>query len=196
MRSVVMVAMVLACGVSMNARQAAPAKTAPATKVPLAAKAPAAGNPASDGIRNAWKEARLNIKESAEQMPEANYAFKPVDTVRTFGQILAHVAGANYVFCSAAKGEKSPAAEGDFEKTATTKAAIVKVTSDAIAYCDVAYAGATDATLGQMVAAPFGSGQVPRANPLIGQIGHDNEHYGNLVTYFRIKGMVPPSSKR
>ena len=47
-----------------------------------------------------------------------------------------------------------------------------------------------------MVAAPFGTGQVARANPLIGQIGHNNEHYGNLVTYFRIKGMVPPSSKR
>ena len=61
---------------------------------------------------------------------------------------------------------------------------------------DDAYAAATDATLGQMVAAPFGSGQVPRANPLIGQIGHNNEHYGNLVTYFRIKGIVPPSSRR
>ena len=100
------------------------------------------------------------------------------------------------MFCAAAKGEKSPFAEEAFEKTATTKAAIVKVTNDAIAYCDGAYTAATDATLGQMVAAPFGTGQVARANPLIGQIGHDNEHYGNLVTYFRIKGMVPPSSKR
>ena len=196
MRSVVMVAMVLACGVSMNARQAAPAKTAPATKVPLAAKAPAAGNPASDGIRNSWKQTRLNIKESAEQMPEANYAFKPVDTVRTFGQILAHVAGANYVFCSAAKGEKSPAAEGDFEKTATTKAAISKALNDSLTYCDGAYAALTDAGAGKMVKAPFGSGEQARTEVLVANIGHDNEHYGNLVTYFRIKGMVPPSSKR
>jgi uncharacterized damage-inducible protein DinB len=156
----------------------------------------AAQNPVSDVVRNQWNGVKRNIAESAEQMPEANYAFKPTPDVRTFGQILAHVAGASYVFCAAAKGEKTPFAEDAFEKTATTKAAIVKATTDAIAYCDGAFAAATDATLGQMVAAPFGSGQVPRANPLVGQIGHDNEHYGNLVTYFRIKGLVPPSSKR
>jgi len=156
----------------------------------------AAQNPVSDSLRSSWGGAKRNIKESAEQMTEANYNFKPSPDVRSFGEILAHVAGASYMFCAAAKGEKSPFAEEAFEKTATTKAAIVKVTNDAIAYCDGAYAAATDATLGQMVANPFGSGQVARANPLIGQIGHNNEHYGNLVTYFRIKGVVPPSSKR
>lgn len=191
MRSVVMMAVVLACGVAVSARQAAPAKAAPAAKAPAAS-----ANPASDGIRNSWKEAKLNLKESAEQMPESNYAFKPVDTVRTFGQILAHVAGANYVFCAAAKGEKSPAGEGDFEKSATTKAAISKALDDSIAYCDGAYAVLTDATAGKMVKAPFGSGEQARAEVLVGNIGHDAEHYGNLVTYFRIKGMVPPSSKR
>jgi uncharacterized damage-inducible protein DinB len=156
----------------------------------------AAQNPVSDSLRSSWSGTQRNIKESAEQMPEANYSFKPTPDVRSFGAILAHVAGASYVFCASAKGEKSPFAEDAFEKTATTKAAIVKATNDAIAYCDGAYAAVTDATAGQLVAAPFGSGQVPRANPLIGQIGHDNEHYGNLVTYFRLKGMVPPSSKR
>jgi uncharacterized damage-inducible protein DinB len=155
-----------------------------------------AQNPVSDSLRSSWNGAKRNIKESAEQTPEELYAFKPVDSVRTFGQILSHVAGASYVFCAAAKGEKSPYAEDYFEKIATAKAAIVKATNDAIAYCDGAFTSATDATLGQNVAGPFGGGQVPRANPLIGQIGHDNEHYGNLVTYFRIKGLVPPSSRR
>jgi uncharacterized damage-inducible protein DinB len=155
-----------------------------------------AQNPVSDGIRSSWNGVKRNIAESAEQMPEANYAFKPVDTVRTFGEILAHVAGANYVFCASAKGEKSPFAEDAFEKTAKTKAALVKAVADSHAYCDGAYTAVTDATAGQLVNNPFGSGQSPRANQLIGNIGHDNEHYGNLVTYFRIKGMVPPSSKR
>ena len=82
------------------------------------------------------------MRGSAEQMPEADYAFKPTEQVRTFGQILAHVAGANYVFCSAAKAEKSPFTEDHFEKSATTKAAIVKALSDSIAYCDAAYSGA------------------------------------------------------
>jgi uncharacterized damage-inducible protein DinB len=156
----------------------------------------AAQNPVSDSIRSSWNEIKRDIKESAEQMPEANYAFKPTPEVRSFGAILAHVAGASYVFCASAKGEKPPVAEGDFEKTATTKAAILKATNDAIAYCDGAFSSLTDATAGQMVDGPFGSGRVARANPLVGQIGHDNEHYGNLVTYFRIKGLVPPSSKR
>ena len=156
----------------------------------------AAQNPVSDSIRSSWNEIKRDIKESAEQMPEANYGFKPTPEVRSFGAILAHVAGASYVFCASARGEKPPFAEGDFEKTATTKAAIVKATNDAIAYCDGAFSSLTDATAGQMVDGPFGGGRVARANPLVGQIGHDNEHYGNLVTYFRIKGLVPPSSKR
>jgi uncharacterized damage-inducible protein DinB len=166
------------------------------TILAFTATSAAAQNPVSDSLRSSWAGAKRNIKASAELMEEANYSFKPSPDVRSFGELLAHVAGASYMFCAAAKGEKSPFAEEAFEKTATTKAALVKVTNDAIAYCDGAYAAATDATLGQMVAAPFGSGQVPRANPLIGQIGHNNEHYGNLVTYFRIKGIVPPSSRR
>jgi uncharacterized damage-inducible protein DinB len=156
----------------------------------------AAQNPISDSIRNQWNGVKRNIKESAEQMPEANYSFKPTPDVRSFGEILAHVAGASYVFCSAAKGEKSPFDEEHFEKNAKTRDAIVKATSDAIAYCDTAFSALTDATAGQMIAAPFGSNQIPRTAALVGQIGHDNEHYGNLVTYFRLKGMVPPSSKR
>ena len=113
------------------------------TMAPL--QQPAAGaNPISQAMKQAWDDAKGNVQASAEQMPEADYAFKPTDQVRTFGQILAHVAGANYVFCSAAKGEKSPFTEDHFEKSATTKAAIVKALNDSIAYCDAAYAGLTD----------------------------------------------------
>jgi uncharacterized damage-inducible protein DinB len=116
--------------------------------------------------------------------------------VRTFGQILAHVAGANYVFCSASRGEKSPFEEDHFEKTSKTKAEISKAIEDSIAYCDAAYSGLTDARAAEMISAPFGSGKRARAAALIGNTGHVQEHYGNLVTYFRIKGMVPPSSQR
>ena len=116
-------------------------------------------NPISQALKQAWDDAKGNMQASAEQMPEADYAFKPAEQVRTFGQILAHVAGANYVFCSAARGEKSPFTEDHFEKSATTKAAIVKALSDSIAYCDVAYAGLTDAKAGESVAMPFGMGR-------------------------------------
>ena len=158
---------------------------------------PAVGaNPLTQALKQAWDDAKGNVRGSADQMPEADYAFKPTEQVRTFGQILAHVAGANYVFCSAAKAEKSPFSEDHFEKSATTKAAIVKALSDSIAYCDAAYAGLTDAKAAESIAMPFGMGSAPRASALIGNTGHLQEHYGNLVTYFRIKGMVPPSSRR
>ena len=163
----------------------------------LAIAAPAAAqNPVSDSVRSNWNGVKRNIKESAELMPEEHYNFKPTADVRTFGEILAHVAGASYMFCAAAKGEKTPFAEDAFEKTAKTKAQIVKATTDAIAYCDGAFTALTDATAAGMVPAPFGTNQVTRVSTLIGQIGHDNEHYGNLVTYFRIKNLVPPSSRR
>lgn len=147
-------------------------------------------------ILKSWNEAKRNVAESAELMPEANYSYKPVDTVRTFGQILAHLAGANYVFCAAARAEKAPFGEGDFEKTATTRAAINKALADSLVYCDATFSGLTDARLAQSVTAPFSNAQETRAQVLLSQIGHVNEHYGNLVTYFRMKGLVPPSSRR
>jgi hypothetical protein len=163
-----------------------------AAAVPLSAQG---AQPVAASVRASWDGAKKNISESADLMPEANYAFKPVDGVRTFGQILAHTAGANYVICSAAKGEKPPHGEDDFEKTATTKAAIMKAVGDSIAYCDSAFP-ATDAALGAPIDLPFGMGKGTRASALLLEVGHLNEHYGNLVTYFRLKGMVPPSSRR
>jgi uncharacterized damage-inducible protein DinB len=129
-------------------------------------------------------------------MPEAKYGFKPVDTVKTFGEILAHVAGASYDYCSAAKGEAAPFEEDHFEKTVKTKAEIVKAVKDAMAYCDAVYASLTDQSLAAMVSRPGGSRQFSRASQVVGNIGHTNEHYGNLVTYFRLNGMVPPSTAR
>jgi uncharacterized damage-inducible protein DinB len=153
-------------------------------------------DPVSQAIRQAWQGAKRDIQESAVQMADADYGFKPVDQVRTFGQILAHLAGANYVFCSAARGEPSPFSEDHFEKTATTKASIVKALNESLAYCDAAYERLTDRRAGEMVTMPFGMPQSPRAAALLGNTGHNQEHYGNLVTYFRIKGLVPPSSRR
>jgi uncharacterized damage-inducible protein DinB len=152
-------------------------------------------NPISRSIKSQWSTAKKNLIESADQMPESNFAFKPVDTVRSFGAILAHVAGANYVFCSAALGEKSPHGEDEFEKSATTKDAIVKALRESVAYCDKAYDALTDQSAAAMVEMPFGMPSSPRATALMANTGHVQEHYGNLVTYFRIKGMVPPSSR-
>jgi len=168
---------------------------AAALAAPATAQQPSA-NPISDGIRGQWNGVKRYIQQSAELMAESNFDYRPVDGVRSFGEILAHVAGASYVICASAKNEKTPFAEDHFEKNATKRDAILKATTDAIAYCDQAFTALTDANAGQMVPNPFGDGQRPRSSVLVLQIGHDNEHYGNLVTYFRMNGIVPPSSRR
>jgi uncharacterized damage-inducible protein DinB len=151
-------------------------------------------NPVSQAIKEGWTSAKRNIAGSAKVMPEDKYGFRPVASVRTFGEIIAHVAGANYIFCAAARGEKPPHAEDAFEKSAKTRAAIVKAWEDSVKYCDAAYDALDDRKLAESISAPFGGGQTTRASALMGNTGHLNEHYGNLVTYLRINGLVPPSS--
>ena len=171
------------------------------TVVSVAAQQPAgSAQPIAAGLKSQWDGAKRNIQESAKLM--SDFAFRPPtekspdgNQVRTFGQILAHLAGANYVICGAARGEKAPYAEDHFEKSATTKEAIVQALDGSLKYCDAAF-GATDARLAEVVDMPFGMGKSARAGVLVMNIGHMNEHYGNLVTYFRIKGIVPPSSRR
>lgn len=154
-----------------------------ATPAAASAQAVAAMNPLYQNIKG-------NITKSAEQMPEAEYAFKPVPTVRSFGQLVGHLANANYMFCSVAKGEKSPATQ-DFEKT-TDKAALVKGLKDALAYCDPVYQ-MPDSSFTAMHEM-FGM-KMTRLGWLMLNVAHDNEHYGNMVTYLRMKGLVPPSSQ-
>jgi len=150
--------------------------------------------PVSDAIRTSWESAKKNIVDSAAEA-ESLYTYRPIDTVRTFGEIIGHVAGANYVFCAAAKGEASPQAEDAFEKLGN-KAGIVKALNASMAYCDAAFTALTDRTAADTIDMPFGMGKAARTAALVGNISHLNEHYGNLVTYMRMKGIVPPSSRR
>lgn len=166
-----------------------------AAAIAIPVTAGAQSNPITQALRSTWTEAKTNVRRSADVMPEAKYSFKPVDNVRTYGAILAHLAGAAYEFCAAAKGEKPPFTEAGVEKSATTKTAIVKALDGSIAYCDEVYQTLDDAKAAQMGPGAFGGGQVPRAQNLIGNTGHFQEHYGNLVTYLRINGLVPPSSQ-
>src|SRR4051812_41564998 len=103
--------------------------------------------------QNAWAGAKRNIVESADQMPEADYSFKPIDSVRTFGEVLAHVADSNYFYCARSRGEAPPVPDGTLEKTAITKAAIVKALGESVAYCDAVYASLTAASAADLVKA-------------------------------------------
>ena len=131
------------------------------------------------------------IQRSAEKMPDLNFAYKPVPEVRSFAQLLGHVADAQYSFCSAALGEKNPAL--GIEKSKSTKEELVKALQEAFAYCDKAYAALTDANAAELL--KFGKGERARLNILSFNTAHNFEHYGNMVTYMRMKGIVPPSSE-
>src|SRR6202162_5577079 len=129
---------------------------------------------------------------AAQKMPEENYSFKPTPEVRSFGQLVGHVADAQYGFCSTATGEPNPMKA--IEKTKTSKADLVTALKDAVAYCNKAYAGMTDAQGSQMV--KLMNYDVARLPVLSVNTAHPDEHYGNMVTYLRLKGIVPPSSEK
>ena len=139
-----------------------------------------------------------NLSEAAENMPADEYAFRPTPQVRTFGQIIGHVVDANFFFCSQVAREKSPAT-ADYEQI-TDKVALVKALNDSLVYCDRVYAATTDANFIQPVqivnVVGTGSTNTLRGAILLYNIAHNNEHYGNMAVYMRLKGHIPPSTAR
>jgi uncharacterized damage-inducible protein DinB len=134
-----------------------------------------------------------NILATAEMLDDEMYAYQPTDDVRTTGQMLAHIAGAQYAFCSAAAGEENPNTE-NLEETATTKAELVPALEAAFAYCQGVYDAMTDEE-GATLRSFFGN-QMAASAILAFNTTHNYEHYGNLVTYMRMNGIVPPSSQQ
>ena len=147
-------------------------------------------NPVIGEQRKAYDALKTNLIKAAEKMPEDEYAFKPDPAVRSFGQILGHIADADYLFCSAVLGEDS--SSPGIEKTKTTKADLTSALHDAFAYCNRAYDTLTDANANETVKS-FGQ-ERSKLGVLWFNASHNLEHYGNLVVYMRLKGIVPPSS--
>ncbi|HXA08074.1 MAG TPA: DinB family protein [Bryobacteraceae bacterium] len=147
-------------------------------------------SPLSTEARQVYSSVKSNILRSAEKMPEENYGFKPAPRVRTFGQILGHVAEEQYIFCSAVRGEQKAV---DIEKTKTSKADLLVALRESFAYCDAAYDALRDTAAVEMV--KVGAAEHTKLRMLWVNTVHDESHYGNLVTYLRIKGLVPPSTE-
>jgi uncharacterized damage-inducible protein DinB len=163
-------------------------------------QAAASKDPLATWLRDAFNRNGSYITRAAEKVPEDLYSLRPGPQmeVRTFAQILGHIANFNYYFCSNAKGEKNPNEGNDFEKV-TSKAGLIKALNDALTYCNGAYAALTDASGMEVVQFPSENGkqtqQALRMSRLILNYAHNDEHYGNLVTYMRMKSIVPPSSE-
>jgi len=142
---------------------------------------------------------RRNLAEAAEAMPAADYGFKPTAEVRTFAQLVGHVVFANYLMCSQAVGEKSPT--GVNYEQMTDKAQLVKALNDSLSYCDRIYEATTDANFNQAATVGGLGPNIPQAPTIRGavlmfNVTHNNEHYGNIIVYLRLKGITPPSTAR
>ena len=129
------------------------------------------------------------IMQAAEQATADDWAFRPTAEVRSMGELIGHVAGANFTFCATMKGE-APPAEGNYEKA--SQADVIAALKAGKAYC--AEAAEFAAAHHHDVRTLFGGeGDVVWVTAF--NVAHNAEHYGNLVTYIRLRGKVPPSSQ-
>jgi uncharacterized damage-inducible protein DinB len=151
-----------------------------------------AQNPLSADTKNFYNGIKGTLTKAADEMSEADYSFKASPPERTYGAIVGHIADVQLALCGNANGEQKM---GDAEKTKTTKADLVAALKASFDYCDGVYNGLTDADAATKVTM-FGPNKATKLAVLNFNIAHDNEMYGQMVVYLRIKGLVPPSSQR
>jgi uncharacterized damage-inducible protein DinB len=157
-------------------------------------------NPLTGGARLNYTIIKDFVTRAAAKMPDADYAFRPTPEIRSFAQLVGHLADANYRLCSVLAGQTPPKDAG-IERSKSLKPDLVKALAESFVYCDGQYAAMTDAAgLPEVTFDAGGEGsrvpiRMPRLTVLAFHAQHAFEHYGNIVTYMRLKGIVPPSSE-
>jgi hypothetical protein len=148
------------------------------------------------------KSVESEFVPAAEAMPEDKYAFAPSDGefkgVRNFGQQVRHVAAANYMICAAISSEKPPVDTGGESgpESIKTKADSLKFLKDSYDYCHKTYNTINESNATGLVQSPFGSNKVTRLGLAVLNVGHNFDHYGQMVEYLRMNGIIPPASRR
>jgi hypothetical protein len=154
-----------------------------------AANLNAQSNPISADAKQSYISIKNILLKSADKMPEENYSFRTTPQVRTYGEMIAHIADTQIFLCAMVKGEKKAGTAAGKTSRADLSAAL-KASFD---YCDPVYDAMTDAAGAQTVKM-FGR-DTSKIGVLNANVAHDNEMYGQMVAYMRIKGIVPPSSE-
>jgi hypothetical protein len=154
----------------------------------LQAQPPAASVGAE--TKQAFTSVKGNLLKAADKVSEADYSFKPTPEVRSFGEMVAHVADSALRTCATVKGEQKTADAG----TKKTKAELTAALKTSLDYCDSAYDTLTDANALEAIKA--GRGMRTRVTALTGNTSHLNEAYGYMAVYMRLKDITPPSSER
>lgn len=163
-----------------------------ASGVVLLAQAPS-GNPVADSMKASIRNTQRNLLEAVEKVPGSIMAFKPVPEVMTFAELVGHIVDVQYTVCSAVKGEANPSSTS-LQKAELGKEAAIAAVKKSNEYCAAAIDPLKDADL----AAPVQMFGRPgtKASALTALVFHSPLHYGNLITYMRIKGIVPPETER
>ena len=149
-------------------------------------------------LQGQYAALKRNIMGSAERMPAEHFSFRPSPDVRTYAELFGHTMQAQFGYCSTVKGVPNPTTGKELEKIVTDKAGVIQMVKDAFDFCDDAFAKVTNENALEIITAGAAPNQrqLARSNQLTMLVVHGNEHYGNLVTYMRIKGIVPPSSSQ
>jgi hypothetical protein len=167
-----------------------------------APKAQAAQAPptASSVLDRSLAQLEQEIVSAAEAMPEDKYGFVPTNGefkgVRDFAGQIKHTAAVNNLIFSAMLGEQAPAEGEDGPKSVKTKAEIVKYLRDSFLLGHRAMTAIGQQNLVAPVKNPFGGGNATRLGLAVGAVGHSFDHYGQVVEYLRMNGIIPPASRR
>ncbi len=164
------------------------AQTQPPAKAPRPAGGPA------DEVLAAWNNIGRKLTAMAEDFPEDKYDFKPKPEVRAFAEQLLHVAGANYFFTDTVKGQKLGPEDLPRDKY-KTKAEVVAAVKKSFADGAAVIKEKGDAGMAETVKHPFGNRMTHVSTLARDLADHAGEHYGQLVVYYRLNGLVPPESR-
>jgi uncharacterized damage-inducible protein DinB len=176
---------------------------APRPAPPMERPQTTSANPLVDSEKATYAVYKGFFVAAAAEMPVDGYGFRPQTLpaadhkeVRTYSQLIGHIAQENYLFCAAAEGGQPPKGTEDIENAKDAKADLTKAVGESFAFCDRVWAATTDRNAATPEDLPFNLGHSTRLGVLMFSAAHDAEHYGNVVTYLRAKGLVPPSSQK
>jgi DinB superfamily len=164
------------------------------TQAPEKTTAPKPPDSPSKVLLDSWNDVGRKLIAMAEDMPEDKYDFKPTPAQRTFAEQLLHASGANYFFVNPAKGLEPPKGDprrGDYK----TKADLVDFVKKSFADGAALIQSKGDSGLGDLMIDPFSKNQARFSDFAWGFIEHSGEHYGQLVVYYRVAGIIPPESR-
>ncbi len=149
----------------------------------------------SQAVLEPWNDIARKLIAMAEDFPEDKYDFKATPAQRSFAENLLHASNANYFFTNIVRGEKPPAEEDPKREQYKTKADVVAFVKKAFADGADAIRAKGDKGMSQLVVDPYAHQQVRISDFAYGFIEHSGEHYGQLVVYYRLSGLVPPESR-